>query len=150
MSDVYNTRNLQTYWLFYGEYHSGSITLHPKTFAFYVNAINYNPEQLLFQVHRTFLNTQMSDGRKIEVSPESLMGNPDDWIFRAIPAMFCQYQWEKTRRNIFLSDCSTMHAIEKHYESDRLVFAKCGVEFYKIQRRSLKVLAKYPEAVDLQ
>jgi len=149
MSDVYNTERLQKYWLFYGAYYSGAITPHPKKYAFYVNASNYNPEQLLFQVHRTFLNSNVQGGGKIEISPEALIQSPENWLFRAIPAVFCQYQWEQTGKNVLISDGSTMHAIEKRFESERLIFAKCGLEYYKIHRRSLKTLAVYPMAVDL-
>ena len=147
---LYNTENLQKHWLFYGEYYPGIITLHPKSFAFYVNACNYDPERLLFQVHRQYLNYKMSDGRRIDISPESLMKNPENWMINAIQAIYCQYYAETKGKNVFIASCSTTHAVEKSFSDRKPMFSKCGIDYYKIQRRSVKSLAEYPEVFDLE
>lgn len=147
---LYNTEQLHKYWLFFGEYYPGKITLHPEHFAFYVNACNYDPEQLLFQVHRQYLDSEMSDGVIIAISPEHLIKNPESWLLKAIPAIFCQYFAETDGKNVFISSCSTTQAVAKRDFDKEPLFSKCGVDYYEILTRSVKSLAKYPEAVDLK
>jgi hypothetical protein len=146
---MYGTDKLYKYWLFYGEYYPGVITRKSNPFSYYINASNYNPEQLLFQVHRQYLNT-IENGKSIEISPESLMSDPEKWLYKSITAIFHQCKWEISQKNIFISKSSTTIAIKKYFKPEHIEFSKCGIEFIKIQRRSLKLLTEYPAAIDLE
>ena len=147
---MYGTEKLHKFWLFYGTFHVGVITPYTKSFTYYVNATQYDPEQLLFQIHRRILDYRNADGTIAPLSPDALIQNPDEWLHRAIIAVFRQYWWEKNRVNMLIAESSIILAFEKTYSKERIAFSKCGINFTSIQRRSLKKLTPYPEAIDIK
>ena len=87
---MYGLEKIHKYWLFYGEYYPGVITLNTKPFSFYVDASKYDPERLLFNVDRNLLISSNTDGSKNVPSPESFIKDPEKWLQRAIAAIFQQ------------------------------------------------------------
>jgi hypothetical protein len=78
------------------------------------------------------------------------MSDPEKWLQKAITAVFHQCKWEIFQKNMILATTSTLVAVEKHFKPERIEFSKCGIEFVRIQRRSLKILTEYPIAIDLE
>jgi hypothetical protein len=78
------------------------------------------------------------------------MSDPEKWLHKAINAVFHQCKWEIFQKNMILATSSTLVAVEKHFKPERIEFSKCGIEFVRIQRRSLKLLAKYPTAIECE
>lgn len=148
--ELYNTEDLWKQLLFYGEYHIGAIGIRPKKFCFYIDAQQYDPEGILFQIHRNFLNFFDSTGTKEEISPEAFKRDSQKWFRTAIAASLEQYFWETEGKNPYLLNSSTTIAKEYNYQTEQVLFSKCGLKFIKIKHQSLKRLALYPQALDVK
>jgi hypothetical protein len=146
----YHTENLWQHLLYYGEYYVGSIGVRPKKFYFYIDASQYDPEGLLFHIHRNFLNFVTANGVKEEISPEAFNREPKRWFSNAICASLQQYLWDNSFKMPFISSSSSVIAKEYVYEPEQVMFSKCGLKFIKINHNRLKSLALYPQYLDIK
>ena len=146
----YGTSELWNYLLYTGEYTERKIGGKDKKFCYFVDASKYDPEGLLFHVHRNYLKFLDGNGNIEAVSPEAFSNDPEKWFGRAIEGSFKQYVWEKTGCSPFIFKSSTLLANKKSFDKSRIEFSKCGLKFIKIQRRSLKKLTPYPKALDIE
>ena len=146
----YNTSKLWNHLLYTGEYTERKIGGRDKKFNYFIDATNYDPEGLLFHIHRNFLNVLDKNGNVEKVSPEAFSQDPEKWFRRAIEGSFMQYIWDKTGSLPFIYKSSTLIANDKKYDESRIEFTKCGLKYIKVQRRSLKKLTPYPMALDIE
>jgi hypothetical protein len=146
---AYNIEKLWKQLLFYGEYTAGTIVVNVKKFFFYVDASQYDPEGLLFHIHRNFLNFVNTDGSPEQFSPVAFDSDPQRWFSRAIQASFQQYIWETTRHTPLINNSSILVGKEYSYDLERVLFTKCGLKFVKIHHQSLKKLTPYPQALEI-